>query len=138
MQVTNAIMPEGDAIKALLEQGYEGPVRMVNLLKFRDKAAYPDGRDSELSGMEAYLRYGVKAAEIVESNGGKMAAMGPIAGLVIGQVEEMWDYFALVEYPSLAEFVRIVSLPEVMEISEHRSAGLAGQLLIPVKAVDGL
>ena len=30
---------------------------MVNLLKFRGKAVYQDGRSDNISGAEAYMRY---------------------------------------------------------------------------------
>ena len=49
---------------------------------------------------------------------------------MIGEVDELWDIVGLMEYPSREEFMRIVTLPEVQEISVHREAGLAGQLLI--------
>ncbi len=37
---------------------------------------------------------------------------------------------AVVEYPSRAEFQKLVTSPEVQAIGIHREAGLAGQLLI--------
>lgn len=132
MQVTNAVYPEREAFIALLKQGHEGPIRMINLLKFREKAKYPDNRDSTLSGREAYTHYWTPMLEIVTGNGGNFITSGPILGLAIGSAAEIWDYFALVAYPSLSEFARIASLPEVAKIGEHREAGLAGQLLIPV------
>ena len=132
MKVENAVMPEREKILELLSSGHEGTVSMVNLLKFREKAAYPDGSDAELSGREAYSRYGQKMVQIVTANGGKLIYGGAIQDMVIGDVEQLWDNFALVEYPSLSEFIRITSLPEVAEIASHRVAGLAGQLLIMV------
>ena len=41
------------------------PLVMVNLLKFKDKAEYPDGRQSDLSGMEAYGIYGQGVAKLI-------------------------------------------------------------------------
>ena len=55
MRVENALGPEPEQVQNFL--AVEGPVMMVNLLKFREKAAYPDGRDAEISGREAYGRY---------------------------------------------------------------------------------
>jgi hypothetical protein len=49
---------------------------------------------------------------------------------MIGVVENLWDAVGLVEYPSRADFMRVVMSPEVLELSIHREAGLAGQLLI--------
>ena len=137
MYVANAVYPEKETILKLLKIDWQGPISMVNLLKFRDRAEYPDGRDKGLSGRQAYQRYGEKMLRIVTDNGGKMLFSGPIHGLPIGQVEELWDTFALIEYPSIAKFVGITSLPEVAEIAEHRTAGLAGQLLVLTSADAG-
>ena len=60
---------------------------------------------------------------------------GKIAGVVIGEIGEVWDLAAIMEYPSRAAFQRIVTLPEVAEISVHREAGLAGQLLIMTESL---
>jgi hypothetical protein len=43
---------------------------------------------------------------------------------------------AVVEYPSAADFVRIVTLPEVMALAVHREAGLEGLILIRVAATE--
>ncbi len=70
--------------------------------------------------------------QFVTENGGKVLFMGDIKSMVIGQVDEMWDAVALVEYPSSEAFVKIAMSPHVAKIGVHREAGLAGQLLIQV------
>ena len=62
--------------------------------------------------------------------GGRQAYAGPVTGLMIGDVEELWDMVALVEYPSLAAMQKMLSSPEYQAIEVHRKAGLAGQLNI--------
>lgn len=108
------------------------PIVMLNLLKFRNKAVYGDGRATTLTGREAYQIYGSAMQKVVEANGGKFLFGGQIVSLVIGEVEDMWDLCALVEYPSAAAFAKIATSPEVSEIGVHRAAGLEGQLLIRV------
>ncbi len=130
MKVENAVYPTPDQMKAITDQTTEGPLIMVNLLKFRDKAVYKDGRPDNISGAEAYGRYAEQMRKIVEREGGRFLFGGKVRGLVIGEVDELWDVVGIVEYPSHEEFLRIVMLPEVQEISVHREAGLAGQLLI--------
>lgn len=132
MQVENAVYPTQDRIMALMGNPSGDAIVMLNLLKFKDKAQYADGRATALSGREAYMLYGAAMQKVVERNGGKFLFGGMIEQLVIGEVEEMWDTFALVEYPSAAAFARIATSPEVSEIGVHRAAGLAGQLLIRV------
>jgi uncharacterized protein (DUF1330 family) len=55
---------------------------------------------------------------------------GPVTGLLLGEVEELWDMVALAEYPSRAAMMAMVQDPGYEEISIHRTAGLAGQLNI--------
>jgi uncharacterized protein (DUF1330 family) len=108
------------------------PVVMLNLLKFRATAVYPDGRPTDLTGRQAYDLYAAAMQKVVEKNGGRLLFGGDVASLVIGQVGDLWDTCVLVEYPSAAAFAAIVTSPEVAEIGVHRAAGLEGQLLIRV------
>ncbi len=130
MKVENAVYPTSGQMQAIADQTGQGSFVMVNLLKFRDKAVYTDGRPDSVSGAEAYKRYAEKMKVIVEREGGRFVFGGEVQGLVIGEVDELWDIVGLMEYTSREEFMRIVTLPEVQEISVHREAGLAGQLLI--------
>lgn len=132
MNVENSLYPAPETIRELMAIKSEAPIVMLNLLKFREKAEYPDGRKSDLSGREAYMLYGAPMQKLVQREGGRFIFSGQILSLAIGVVEEMWDVVALMEYPSAAAFARIASSPEVAEIGVHRAAGLAGQLLIRV------
>ncbi len=132
MKVENAVYPTPEQIDALRKDPSTEPIVMLNLLKFRDKAQYPDGRKTDLSGMQAYMLYGEPMREVVEREGGKFVFLGAVKHLTIGVVEKMWDIAALVEYPSPSEFAKIATSPEVAEIAVHRAAGLEGQLLICV------
>lgn len=130
MKVENAVVPTGEQLQSLLAMGGDRPIVMVNLLKFRERAEYDEPGEPEMSGREAYERYGRVMAGIVLSRGGKLRFSSRVDALVIGEVGELWDAVAIMEYPSRAAFVEIVGLPEVQEIGRHRKAGLAGQLLI--------
>jgi uncharacterized protein (DUF1330 family) len=130
MKVENAVYPSADGIQALARDTSSAKIAMLNLLKFREKAVYKDGRADDISGREAYQRYSSAMTKIVEREGGRILFAGRIAGVVIGEIEGVWDVAAIMEYPSRAAFQRIVTLPEVNEISVHREAGLEGQLLI--------
>jgi len=130
MKVENAVYPTADGIQALARDTSSGKIAMLNLLKFREKAVYKDGRADDISGREAYQRYSNAMTKIVEREGGRILFAGRIAGVVIGEIEGVWDVAAIMEYPSRAAFQRIVTLPEVQEIGVHREAGLEGQLLI--------
>jgi uncharacterized protein (DUF1330 family) len=135
MKVENAVYPTADGILALARNTSSAKIAMLNLLKFREKAVYKDGRHDDVSGREAYQRYAGAMTKIVEREGGRILFAGRIEGVVIGEVEGVWDVAAIMEYPSRAAFQRIVTLPEVQEISVHREAGLEGQLLIMTESM---
>lgn len=132
MNVENAVYPTQSRVEALMADTSESPIVMLNLLKFRAKAAYPDGRPTDLTGRQAYDLYGAPMQKIIENGGGRVLFGGAIASLVIGEVDDLWDTCVLVEYPSTAAFAAIVTSPEVAEIGVHRAAALDGQLLIRV------
>src|SRR5260221_4498628 len=135
MRVENAVYPAANGIQVLAQNPSPAKIAMLNLLKFREKAVYKDGRAADISGREAYQRYATAMTKIVEREGGRMLFSGRIAGVVIGEVERVWDVAAIMEYPSRAAFQRIVTLPEVQEIGAHREAGLEGQLLIMTESM---
>lgn len=130
MQVRNAVYPAPAQFAAFFGAPEDGPFVMVNLLKFRETARYPDGSDAHLTGREAYARYGEAVARLVAGLGGRVRYSGEVTGLMIGEVEELWDMVALAEYPSLAAFRAMATSPEMHAIEHHREAGLAGQLNI--------
>lgn len=133
MNVVNAVLPPMQQAMEFFGGAEDGPFVMVNLLKFKPRAEYADGADAHLTGREAYARYGAEVAKLVEGLGGKVRYSGEVTGLMIGEVEELWDMVALAEYPSLAAFREMAMSPAMHAIEHHRAAGLAGQLNIKTK-----
>ena len=127
-----AIDPLPEQIKAFLANNPEGePVYMLNLLKFKTRATYYDGED--ISGAEAYGRYGDAFAKLVASkkiDGAHSVFGGKIGSWLIGQGEGEWDAVAIFRYPDAKTMFETVSSDEYRKIHKHRRAGLAGQLLI--------
>ncbi|PCJ70383.1 MAG: DUF1330 domain-containing protein [Rhodobiaceae bacterium] len=134
MKVENAMLPNEEQIKEWTSGSVEGPIVMVNLLKFHEKAQYEDGRDPGLSGKEAYQRYGIAVSQLIEELGGKMIYGGAVTLTLIGEVENDWDMIALAQYPSRKVMLEMTMSPKYQEIEAHRDAGLAGQLNIETKA----
>jgi uncharacterized protein (DUF1330 family) len=130
VDVENHVYPTASRVEELMADDSGRPVVMVNLLKFRPKAVYPDGRPSDLTGRQAYDLYATAMQKVIEKNGGRLLFGGDVASLVIGEVGDLWDTCVLVEYPSAAAFATIVTSPKVAGIAFHRAAGLEGQLLI--------
>ncbi|MEH6693616.1 MAG: DUF1330 domain-containing protein [Hyphomonas sp.] len=135
MQVTNEVLPtDPERIMAMMEKGPDGPIFMVNLLKFKDKADYEDGRATDLSGRDAYMIYGRAVTDLLPKFGGRGLFAGDVTFLALGQVEELWDEVAIAMYPDRASMVRMSMSDEWREISVHRAAGLKGQLNIETVA----
>jgi uncharacterized protein (DUF1330 family) len=137
MNVVNQVMPDMQRAMEFFGGAEDGPFVMVNLLKFKPRAEYADGTDSHLTGAQAYARYGEEVRKLVEGLGGRIRYSGAVTGLMIGEVEELWDAVALAEYPSLAAFRDMAMSPAMHAIEHHRKAGLAGQLNIRTKASPG-
>ena len=138
MKVVNKVYPDKEQIKGFMEPVSEGPICMVNLLKFKDKAAYEDGRDTDLSGREAYALYEEGVKKLLQEIGGGIGFEGDVARLALGEVEELWDVVALAVWPSRGAMFEVMQSPEMQAISVHRSAGLAGQLNIETTDFQGL
>jgi hypothetical protein len=130
MHVENAVMPQPEQAKAFFFGEENGPMVMVNLLKFKDKAEYPDGSNADWTGKQAYLVYGAAVQKCLELVGGRAVFSGDVTGLILGEVEELWDMVALAYYPSPQAMMQMVGLPEYQGIEIHRFAGLKGQLNI--------
>ena len=133
MRVKNAVIPNEEQMAGFLEGDTETPIKMVNLLKFKDKADYKDGRQTNLSGKEAYQIYLDEVQGHLEKVGGQSIFFGEVERLMLGEVEELWDWVAIAEYPSRKAMLEMVMDSEYQKSEEHRSAGLAGQLNIETK-----
>ena len=73
---------------------------MLNLLKFKKKAEYEDGRLPTLSGQEAYSIYANEVQNHLAKVGAKVILGGEVNRLILGEVEELWDVVAVAWYPS--------------------------------------
>ena len=108
-------------------------IHMVNLLKFKGKAEYEDGRQTDLTGQEAYQIYAKEVQGHLQKVGGKLIFSGQVSRLMLGEVEELWDWIAIAEYPSRKAMRSMIMDKDYRKSEEHRSAGLAGQLNIETK-----
>lgn len=134
MEYHNALEPTEEQIAGFLVPGDDQAIYMLNLLKYRDKAKYADGRDTELSGRDAYGIYSAGVMETLAAVKGGIIFAGTVSRLMLGEVEELWDDVAIAMYPSRAAMLEMISSPEYQAIAVHREAGLAGQLNIETHA----
>ncbi|MDG2061351.1 MAG: DUF1330 domain-containing protein [SAR86 cluster bacterium] len=136
MIVKNAVMPNEKQMKDFLEEGHDEPIFMINLLKFKEKASYPDKRETNLTGAEAYAIYGREVVEHLQKVGGKGIYGGRVTRLMLGEVEDLWDSVAIAMYPSRKAMLEMISNPDYIKSAQHRIAGLEGQLNIETNSED--
>lgn len=100
----------------------DGPIWMVNLMHYRDKADYSDGRASEISGKEADDLY---------------APLGPLAAVgaevvFLADVDTQflndspaWHRVGIVKYPTRRSFIEMQQRPDFQDLHAHKEAGMA-------------
>jgi uncharacterized protein (DUF1330 family) len=128
-------MPEEAQLAAYvapLADGTDGPVVMLNLNRYRERAAYADGRDTGgRSGREVYLDYGVVAQQGLAAVGAKILWAADASAPLIGCDHDAYDEVLAIWYPSRAAFVELTNFPGYQEALAHREAALAWSALIP-------
>ena len=131
-----SIDPTADQVRALRDAGPEGPVVMLNLLKFRAQASYPPGSPhASCSGAEAYRRYQTAFVETVgDVSRAEVVWEGRVDGTFIGDTGEGWDKCLLVRYPSRQHFLAMMADPSYREALVHRYAALERTLLLHMRA----
>ena len=133
MKFVNKLYPNEEQLEGFNDDPQKGPIKMLNLLKFKEKAEYEDGRDTNLSGVEAYAVYAEKVKECLKKVGGEIVFSGEVSRLMLGEVDDLWDSVAIARYPSRKAMLEMIMDPYYQEIEKHRSAGLEGQLNIETK-----
>lgn len=133
--IDRSIDPTADQVRALRDRGPEGPVVMVNLLKFRPQATYPaDSNESRCTGAEAYARYQhaftVTVGEVSQAS---VLYEGPVNQVVIGDPaarDADWDKVLIVRYPSRQHFLAMMADEQYRRSLVHRYAGLERTVLL--------
>ena len=133
-EFSNDLYFSKERLKHLISRAKRNPnqkIQLVNLLKFKPKAIYDDGRFTELSGREAYKIYSDTVTKIIVNMGGNtIMAPAEVQGMIVGDSTPIWDMIFVMEYPSLAKFLEMQKMKEFQQVTMHRAAGLEGQLLI--------
>jgi uncharacterized protein (DUF1330 family) len=126
-----------DAFKALPR---DTPINMLNLLRFRDVAAYPDGHglaDKGITGRAAYAEYGCTSGPIFERLGGRIVWRGTMESIVTGPQDETWDMAFIASYPHSGAFLAMVTDPDYQIAVINRQAAVADSRLVRYAPGDG-
>jgi len=124
----NALHPTDNQIQSFIAASGDGPVFMVNLLKYKIRATYKDGED--ISGEAAYARYAKGFTDYTRPHGVEAVFGGTQLATLIGEGSTTWDAIAIVKYPSAKMMIELTSSEAYRKIHKHRRAGLDGQLLL--------
>lgn len=123
------IDPDRTSFQAFKDLPRDHPIDMLNLIKLRDQASYPDSR--QVSGREAYASYGKFSGPIFQRVGGKIIWRGAPQSVLIGPGAELWDLAFIARYPSAAAFLEMVTDPVYQsEAVPHRQAAVLDSRLI--------
>jgi uncharacterized protein (DUF1330 family) len=122
------IDPTKAAFAAFRADDREGPIQMLDLVRLRARAAYPDGR--EWTGSDAYSAYGRESAPVFARLGGTIIWRGRFEMTLIGPARERWDLCFVAQYPSVASFVEMLRDPVYREAVKHRQAAVEDSRLI--------
>ena len=103
-----------------------GPVVMVNLVRFRDRS-----RDGNGTGWDAYSRYSKGDMPLLKKVGGTVLWAGHVEGTVVGDLGDgRWDWVVVVWYPSRAAFLEMMTSPEYAEINVDRENGVEDHVVL--------
>ena len=129
--MTGYIDPTKEDFARFREMQREGPVHMLNLLRFRKTAAYDDG--TQATGEEAYRSYARESGPIFARLGGRQVWVGQPELTLIGPADERWDLAFIAEYPSVDAFVAMLRDADYRKAVRHRQAAVADSRLIRLR-----
>ena len=116
-----------ELMQELLMAPTEGPFYMVNLIRFREWAVYPDGRETDLTGREANDLY--DAMPWITAIGARAVFVGEVSATTYGQQDE-WDQIAIVEYPCPLALLAMSSHPGFQATEIHKEAALEASIVM--------
>lgn len=131
-----AVDPTREQFGTFKDLPRDEPIQMLNLIRLRDRAAYPEVHPDYgkgMSGLDAYRAYGRDSALIFKRMGGRQVWAGRPDLVVIGPTDEKWDLAFIAEYPSADAFITMLRDPEYREAVKHRQAAVADSRLIRLK-----
>jgi uncharacterized protein (DUF1330 family) len=128
-----AIDPTRAQFEFFKSQPRDQPIQMLNLVRVRQKAAYPQDHPqagSGLSGLEAYRLYARDSAPIFAEVGGRQLWIAEPQGVLIGPADERWDIAFIAEYPTASAFLAMITHPSYRDAVKHRQAAVEDSRLI--------
>ena len=125
------LRPTGEQIKELVGSDLDGPVVMLNLLKFAERATSDAGTGSDAAPASSRTAAtATRCRDHLERVGAKVLWRGRVDSVVIGEEADRWDSVILVEYPSRKAFIEMTSTESYGETSSTATPALDDTRLI--------
>jgi len=126
------VSPEAGA--RYFSQPRKGPIVMLNMLRFREQAVFPEGKapGTPMTGEQAYQLYMKHTAPVLEKAGSEVLFYGKGDHFLIGPETERWDMVLLVRHHSQEGFLAFAYDEEYLETAYYRNAGLEDSRLLPL------
>ena len=105
----------------------DGPVWMVNLMKYREVADYGDSGAPTVSGREADDTYA--PVESLAAVGAQIVFLANVDTQLLGD-SPRWDRVAVVKYLTRRSFIEMQSRPDFVEKHVHKDAGMAQTIVM--------
>ncbi len=112
---------------ATVDPADDGPVWMVNLMAYKDRAAYADGRGSDLTGQQADDLYA--PFESLAAVGAELVFVATVEAQLLGDAPQ-WDRVAVVRYPTRRSFMAMQERPDFQAAHVHKEAGMAQTIVM--------
>ena len=112
------------------------PIHMLNLLLYREEAAYPEGHehaDKGWSGRRAYQEYGKTSGPIFRRVGGEIVWRGTFQTVVTGPEAMRWHDGFVAQYPNAGAFFEMIKDADYQLAVVNRTAALADSRLVRFK-----
>lgn len=125
--------PSREAFESFKQLPRDCAIEMLNMLRFRQWAGYPedhDHRGQRISGAEAYRSYAQESAPIFARVGGKIVWSARPELVLIGPAEERWDAVFVARYPTAAAFLEMITDEAYRRAVVHRQAAVETSRLI--------
>lgn len=118
----------------------DGPIYMVNLLRYHEVAQYGDGAvdGAPVSGREADDRYA--PVDVLHEIGAEVVLWGDVDAQLLGDAPA-WERVGVVRYPSRRSFIEMQSRRDFQERHVHKEAGVERTIVmgcVPVELPERL
>jgi uncharacterized protein (DUF1330 family) len=134
------IDPDREAWEVFKNLPRDQPIHMLNLVKLKAKADYPQDHPEhgkDISGAEAYRAYGRAIAPVFERLGARQVWAGSPQVMLTGPQSDAWDLAFIAEYPSSQAFIDMVRDPHYREqVVPHRTAAVEDSRLLRLAPLD--